>query len=145
MRTERQRPHFVAVRLHDIPPIPPHLGQYAAKLWADITNDMLAAKMLYAVDLAMLEAYCEAMGTYREMMDKCKADGFVVKGKSGSGVDMQHPSVHIALKFLEKAMKLATEFGLTPSARMRIGTGEKETEANPLDKLAAKMGKSKTA
>jgi P27 family predicted phage terminase small subunit len=102
------------------------LRGYAADIWAETAPELHRMRMLTAVDVASLSAYCHAYGTWRvalEALDRmAKNDphmsALVIKARSGDPVP--NPMVAIARKAAGDMLRFATEFGLTSAARSRL-------------------------
>jgi len=78
--------------------------------------------MLHSVDLGMLSSYCREMGIYFEMVEQLKA-GQVERTYDKDGrlrASKLKPEVKIARDSLDRAIKLAVQFGFTPSSRASI-------------------------
>jgi P27 family predicted phage terminase small subunit len=104
-----------------LPPVlvdpPMHLAGEALAEWTRIAPDLFAAGVLTVADRAALAAYCQAWA------DWVRARGHLVDQMvvtTPSGYEMASPWVSIANKALDKMMKFASEFGLTPASRARI-------------------------
>ena len=79
--------------------------------------------MLHEVDLSLILAYCNEMATYIECEMKLKEIGRVdtFKNTNGDIVRTQaKPYVKMKNDALNNAIKLAANFGITPSARANI-------------------------
>jgi len=102
-----------------IPPMPKYIKGEARKEWERVTPLLLKMGCIANVDLANLEAYCVV---YSKAKDIAK-----------------HPSMYKITdydKIYRLQMKLAAEFGLSPSSRTRIKTEPKQAEADPFDALS---------
>ena len=79
--------------------------------------------MLHQIDLRLIEAYCNAISLHieTEMMLREKGRIQVFKNPDGTIKHTQSvPFQKIANDALDRALKLATQFGFTPSARSSI-------------------------
>jgi P27 family predicted phage terminase small subunit len=70
-----------------------------------------------------LAAYCQAHALWLEAVQAIERYGTMVK--SPNGYPMQSPYVALANKQVEIMVRIAAEFGMTPSARTRIRVGER--------------------
>ena len=79
--------------------------------------------MLHQIDLQLIAAYCNEMSLYIETEIMLREKGRIQIFKNSDGT-LKHaqavPYQKIAKDALDKAMKLATQFGLTPVARASI-------------------------
>lgn len=108
-------------------PYPPEwLGDIAKKEWYVITKELHKLGMLTDLDLSILALYCNEIQTYIECNEILKNKSRVQLFKNPDGslkYASQSSFQKIANDCLSKALKIATEFGLTPASRTRIGTG----------------------
>ena len=106
-----------------IPTAPQWLSEIGKEEWNKITNQLFNLEMLHSVDLKMIEAYCNEMSLYIETEIMLREKGRIQIFKNSDGT-LKHaqavPYQKIAKDALDKAMKLATQFGLTPVARASI-------------------------
>jgi len=111
----------------NIPYPPEWLGDVAKKEWYAITKELHKLKMLTNLDLSMLAVYCNEIQTYIECQEmiKIKTRVQIIKNPDGT-LKSQNQSAYqrIANDSVMKAIKIASEFGLTPASRTRIGTGQ---------------------
>ena len=114
-------------KITNIPYPPDWLGDVAKKEWYAITKELHKLKMLTNLDLSMLAVYCNEIQTYIECQEiiKNKSRVQTIKNPDGS-LKSQNQSAYqrIANDSVMKAIKIASEFGLTPASRTRIGTGQ---------------------
>ena len=79
--------------------------------------------MLHNVDLRLVEAYCNEISLYIETETMLRNKGRIQAFRNPDGT-LKHaqavPYQKIAKDALNSAMKLATQFGLTPVARASI-------------------------
>ncbi len=106
-----------------LPKAPEFLSEIGTKEWYKITSQLFNLKMLHEVDLSLILAYCNEMATYIECEMKLKEIGRVdtFKNTNGDIVRTQaKPYVKMKNDALNNALKLAANFGITPSARANI-------------------------
>jgi P27 family predicted phage terminase small subunit len=106
------------------PPKPPKwLSKTAKQQWVLITNELFNLRMLHSVDLALIEAYCNAIALHIETEQILQESGRIQIYRDEDG-RIKHsqivPLVTVSKQALSDAIKLATQFGLTPSARTKI-------------------------
>ena len=108
--------------LTHLPMPPPELNERAAQEWYTTAGELLNQRMLHAVDLTLLAAYCNEIAVYWECEDLLRKNGRVMKTtrKDGSTVLVQVPYVGIGRNALKMAHTLAGQFGFTPAARTRL-------------------------
>lgn len=111
-----------ATTVNEVPSAPEYLNEKGKTEWTLVATELYNKGMLHLVDVALLSAYCNEMGMYLEAAEVINKEGSVERtyrnGKpSGSKLK---PELKIARDALAAALKLATQFGFTPSARASI-------------------------
>ena len=110
----------------EIPEPPEWLSDEARACWDRVTVELKAMGILHKADQETLVMYCEAWDAYVEAWRAVQQHGMIAYSESGSVY--QHPAVGIKNKAAAMVLKMAQEFGLTPSARTRVKVMEKEKE-----------------
>lgn len=115
---------------------PTWLGDEAGKLWPAIAAELDAMGVLARVDQTTLALLCQALADYlaaRAVVDEAAAEGEVrFCATTDKGNIIQHPAVGVMNKSWERVVKLAREFGMTPSARAGLKVEDKKPAADPL-------------
>jgi len=109
-------------RLVNIPNPPMHLSDQGLKEWDVITMELHSKQMLHLVDLSLVAAYCNEMALYIET-ERTLLKGRIDEFYNEEGILIRRlakPEQKISKDALAAALKLAAQFGLTPSARTRI-------------------------
>lgn len=101
------------------PKCPTHLKGGARAEWRFIVPELLKLGVLGRIDRAALALYCAAYARHIKAEKELAKSGEVVTSPNGHLI--QSPWLPISNKAAAIAHKFLTEFGLTPSARMRIG------------------------
>tara|TARA_R100000656_G_scaffold81756_1_gene59802 strand:+ start:1220 stop:1696 length:477 start_codon:yes stop_codon:yes gene_type:complete len=99
------------------------LSTIAKEEWNKVCSELFNKKMLHQIDLRLIEAYCNAIALHieTEIMLREKGRIAVYKNEDGSLKHAQAvPFQKIANEALERALRLATQFGITPSSRTSI-------------------------
>jgi P27 family predicted phage terminase small subunit len=107
-------PHFDPA----LPDPPLYLTESAVIEWKRVAPQLFAARVLTAADLASLAAYCQAYADWMNARDELSASGFTITTEKGNLI--QSPWVGIANKAMNNFVKIAAEFGMTPSSRTRV-------------------------
>jgi len=106
------------------PPEPPaFLDGDAADEWRRVVVDLVAMNLLAMCDANVLAAYCVAFARWRAAetsIAERKLAGRADRGLTIDGGTKQSPLVRIAAQAAADMVKYAAEFGLTPSARVRL-------------------------
>ena len=89
------------------------------KLWHESVLELDALGMLHHVDLPSLAAYCLEMATYFKYTAYCQDNGYV-------GDDGRRRSEDLVRRdCLDRANKIAQQFGFVPAARTKISMPDK--------------------
>ena len=113
-----------------MPQAPSFLNQHGADEWDLVTNELANIKMLHLTDLSILAAYCNEIGIYREIAQELQGnfteqtvdkDGRLRSSKIA-------PKYKVMQNALQNAMKIATQFGFTPSSRASLSMPEQDEE-----------------
>jgi P27 family predicted phage terminase small subunit len=120
-----------------LPDPPEHLNEDAHAEWERVARGLYNMGCLSVVDRGTLAAYCQAYGRWvqaeraiAEMAEKDpKTHGLMIKTAKGNIV--QNPLVGTANKAKADMMRYASEFGMTPSARSRLGAEGDRGDSNP--------------
>jgi len=114
------------------PVCPDHLDAYAAEVWDRTVADLMSMGLGYDCDREVLAAFCVAASRHREAS--------VLLGESELLVEDEHgmlranPLVRIERGEAELMARLASHFGLTPSARVGL-KAEREEPASDAERL----------
>ena len=107
----------------DIPTAPDWLSEIGKEEWNKVSSQLYNIGMLHNVDLQLVAAYCNEMSLYIETETMLRNKGRIQAFRNPDGT-FKHtqavPYQKIAKDALNSAMKLATQFGLTPVARASI-------------------------
>lgn len=117
--------------LAHVPEPPDVLSDRGAAEWRVVCAELQTLGMLYTVDLSLVAAYCNEMSVYWEMEELLRKNGRVlaIKNEDGSMKYMQQvPQVAIGRNALITAMRLAAQFGFTPSARAKLSAPSAPTK-----------------
>ena len=106
------------------PTCPRHLNHYAKLEWKRIAPILYKAGLLNFIDRAMLAVYCQNWGRWveaetrlKEMEEDFKI-GSVIKTPKDNYV--QNAWLGISNRAQDKMMKVAVEFGMSPSSKSRV-------------------------
>lgn len=124
MKAERRMENEMqAVLVEEIPLAPTWLSEIGKREWIKVCNELFNKRMLHQIDLSLLEAYCNSISLHIETEQMLREKGRVQVFKNADGT-LKHmqavPYQKIANDALDRALKIATQFGFTPSARSSI-------------------------
>tara|TARA_R100000231_G_C5323871_1_gene164254 strand:- start:834 stop:1310 length:477 start_codon:yes stop_codon:yes gene_type:complete len=124
---------MVATQVLEIPEPPNWLSEIGKIEFTKVCNELFGKNMLHVIDLRLIEAYANEISLYIETEQLLREKGRiqVYKNKDGSIKHAQVvPYVKVARDALNSAMKIATQFGLTPSARSSISVPQINIQHN---------------
>jgi len=136
LRADRQlKDEMKPAKIVDLPYPPEYLNDDGKKEWYNIIKEYHKLGMISKLDLSMLALYCNEISIYIEMVNKLRDKDRVMVFKNPDGsikYAAQVPYQKIANDALAKALKIASEFGLTPSSRTRISVGQISDNEDPI-------------
>ena len=109
-----------------VPSCPSYLGEVARKEWKRLARELADLGLLTRIDRGQLAAYCQAHALWVEAVQALGRYGTMVK--SPNGYPMQSPYVAVANKQVDIMVRIAAEFGMTPSSRTRIRIGDRPAD-----------------
>lgn len=99
----------------------PELTGKAWKIYKIIAQEFISRNVLEDINDALVSAYALELGTYYDQMEAIRIEGVLIEVETKQGtVRMVNPRRKVASDCLEKATKLANQFGLTPASRAKI-------------------------
>lgn len=129
--------------LSEEPPPPPILEADGIEEWKRIIPQLQSRGILNVTDYSMIVAYCLEVQTYREAKMSLKKEGVYqpMTNKGGSEYMAVNPNVQVANKALANFIRIATEFGFTPSSRTRISVSGAKKNSNPDEDSLLRLSK----
>lgn len=118
-RGVKPAPSKDAEALTKAPPVPTYLSAQAKAEWKRIMPQLIARRIITKGDLAGVEAYCSAAGAARQIAEIINA--------------MPVPDLKLGglqIRYMQTARQLASEYGLTPTSRARIGSGAEDDDGD---------------
>ena len=124
LKGERTLDNEMTVSLvSQIPEAPEWLSEIGKVEFKKICIELFNKRMLHNIDLRILEAYANAISLHIETEQYLRENGRIQEFKNPDGTIKHTQSVpyqKIANDALDRALKIATQFGFTPSARSSI-------------------------
>lgn len=111
---------------------PGWLSDVAKGKWAELVPELERLGLLTVIDGDALASYCETYAEWRRSVEFLRENGTVYESARGL---IARPEVGISQRARTLMRQYAQEFGLTPSARVRLGTTNKQQESDELDEL----------
>lgn len=119
------------------PSRPDWLLPEAKREWARVVPELDRLGLLTKIDRAALAAYCQCYGRLVQVEKILRSKGLTFK--TPNGYIQQRPEVSIAHKERALLRTYCHEFGLSPSARVGLATGEAEDESGAVEQFTAFM------
>jgi len=94
--------------------------------WDIVSAELTSLGLLTVVDGPALAAYCVDCADYREACEKLQSEGKVLVEQ---GRSKRNPWTMLKRQAKDGILRVAAEFGFTPSARVRLN-GEGNTKKN---------------
>ena len=101
------------------PPAPPGLGERASAVWNELALMVTEAQMLTVSDLAALEGLAVQIARARQAREALDGQPLAVEGAQSQWI--VNPLVRVERDAWTLVLKIAREFGMTPSARASLG------------------------
>jgi len=111
----------------NVPPPPSFLSNIGKREYRRVAKILAPLGVITELDATALAAYSDAFSTWAESVEQIKNNGYMAVGRNGNLY--QNPYVGMKNQAMEKMMKIAVEFGMTPSSRTRI-TGTKQPDSS---------------
>lgn len=113
----------------EVPPCPQHLDSDARAEWKRITPHLVAAGLITQMDRAALAGYCQAWGEWaqaeRDLKERKEKHGIgVLVDITPSGYKQVSAAAQARDRALDRMLRFAKEFGLTPASRIQSTTGQ---------------------
>jgi P27 family predicted phage terminase small subunit len=115
-----------------VPPCPKHLRRLARATWNRIGGYLAQLGVLTPVDQDALELLVRAYVEYHRAQSTLERCGATYTIRTASGrVIRSRPEVAMAAEAWKRVLRALTEFGLTPSSRVRLETTPPAPSVNP--------------
>ena len=108
-----------------LPIAPAHLSDAARREWRRAGKLLVQQGLMTDLDRAALTAYCVAYARWMECEKQIRENGVLMVEK---GVPVVSPYLIVANKAMEQMRVMMLEFGMSPSSRSRVGSGQQEPE-----------------
>lgn len=121
--------------VESLPKPPKHFSRAQRKLWRTLCTELIEAEVLATLDLHELEHYCEAWHDYVECSDIIAERGRFATTEQG--YEYIAPWTVLRDRSLTKMMKIASNFGMNPTARRgAVKASAKQDNSSPFDRFA---------
>ena len=120
--------------------MPEHLGEVAARRWAELLPMLQATRVMTRADVEALARYCDTYEWWLAVRAKLKAEGDTYPILNDGGeikYIAQRPEVSIAHKLAVQLRQLEADFGLSPAARVSLKVEPDAPQETTLQKFLA--------
>ena len=127
----KDRPKNEPIPKQGMPQPPEFLGGEALAEWGRKAPLLYEQGTLTLIDDTALAAYCEAYALYVEALDECydvELGRTRMLVKRANGDEVKNPVLLILNRARSQMIKLAAEFGMTPSGRTGINVPKPKTK-----------------
>lgn len=132
----RMRNEIEVQKISKMPPAPKWLGKTGRKLYRDKAEYLINADILSHVDIEMFVSFCFEYGRYYDTAQKLSevSHAAILSDKQQQLYDRLRK---INRESFDRAKYLASEFGLSPVARMKFNPSAEEKD--PLSELLSQF------
>lgn len=117
-----------------LPPAPASLSEVGKSKWDEMAIMLYNQGILTEMDLDMLHLYCEEWETYMYAQSNVARYGLMLIKDGKTGL-FKNPYYGVSNQSKERLIKLASEFGMTPSSRSRVQTQKKNKPKSLAEKF----------
>ena len=104
--------------LTKMPSCPDYITGHGRMLWKDLGPKLIAVKILTELDISMFGTLCVAYARMQDALDELTSDGLTIKGERGHL--KKNPAFTVYKSYSEMFRRVAGDFGLTPTSRMKL-------------------------
>lgn len=115
-RTNPNEPDYIL--MGSVPEPPEWLGEVGRKIYFDTAADLLSQRILTRISYPMFLMYCVEVEKYLMAAEQLKKLSMVYK--SATSEPKVNPWQRIASDSLANAMRIASEFGITPASSSKV-------------------------
>jgi P27 family predicted phage terminase small subunit len=127
------RPIFKLQEVSSMPTAPEYMNDVATQIYYDVTKQMIELGLVNNANFAMIVTYAQCIGKYHDAEIELKKQGMVVTDAFGNS--KTNPYNKISNDAMALALRIGSEFGLTPSAQSRIMNLVKKPEVNSFNDI----------
>ena len=102
---------------------PASLDADAVVVWHQLAPDLIAKGVLTPWDVPLFGVYCQSIVYAQRAQQLLNASSVLLRGKRGEEA-VKNPAVQVFRDMAELALRTGSRFGLTPSDRASLATGD---------------------
>jgi len=117
--------------------IPDNLDDIAKAYYKFIVKELEAGNILANLDIPMLSQMAEALSMMDRLKEFYDTEGMIIykTDRNGNTFPIENPAINTYMKYQTIFMKIATQFGLSPSARSNLAEMNMAKQAEENDPL----------
>jgi len=106
---------------------PEWLDEVAVEEWHRVVEELKALKLMTNLDVMALAIYCDSVSKFVQTTEKVKKNGLTYEYTTATGKRKAvSPEVTAQQQYANQIRAFCSEFGLTPSSRLRLVVPAKE-------------------
>lgn len=117
-RVNKDKP--ILEKTEESPQVPITLTGAAIEVWDKTVPELWNIGLVDTVGESIIESYCRQMGRHLDIEREISSASDFIQ-KTENGYEQINALFTLSNKALDQALKIAREYGLTPSSRTRIG------------------------
>ena len=124
-----------------LPTPPDWLSERAREYWGEIGAVLLAMRLTTIADGPALQLLTEALAEWAEARQIVHQQGltYTTTSKMGEVIPHPRPEVSMAADAWRRALRMLSEFGLTPASRSKVSALGEEEGPDPFAQMMADM------
>lgn len=106
-----------------LPPPPEWLGETAKVVYNDVVKSMIELRLVNNTNLPLIVSYAHMIGIHHDAEQAMQEKGRYMPIRNEQGVILRvnvAPHHRVSMEALDRALRIASEFGITPSAQTKI-------------------------
>lgn len=117
--------------------VPDNLDDIAKAYYKFILKELEAGGILANLDIPMLSQMAEALSMMDRLKEFYDTEGMIIykTDRNGNTFPVENPAINTYMKYQTIFMKIATQFGLSPSARSNLAEMNMAQQAEDSDPL----------
>ena len=137
-RMSGDRPIFKLVEVSNMPEPPTYMNEVAANVYHEVCKQMIELGLVNNANFPLMVSYAQNIGKYHDAEMQLAKEGFTIEVRDEAGLLVKkivNPLNRISNEAMALALRIGSEFGLTPSAQTKIMSLIKKPETNPFDDI----------
>jgi P27 family predicted phage terminase small subunit len=117
--------------------IPDSLDEYGKQYYKFIVEKLEPSKILADLDIPLVEQTAESLAQMKRAAEIYHEEGLIitVMDRTGNAIQKEHPAVNTYNKYANLFKTLATQLGLSPSARAQLAELQMQNQEEAEDEV----------